>query len=63
MKLLEKVTEEDIMSFDNVPAQIAAKYLGVTPQAARCLAKVGKIGCKRLFELNNNSRASCNGAS
>ena len=42
-----KITEEYIMSFDNVPAQIAAKYLGITPQGARCLAKVGKIGCKR----------------
>lgn len=47
MKLPDKITEDYLMSFDNVPAPVAAKYLGITPQAARCFAKEGRIGCKR----------------
>ena len=44
----QKVTEADLYAAERVTPEMAACYLGqgIGPQAARNLAKMGKIGCR-----------------
>lgn len=42
------ITEADLYNADRITPEMAARYLGqgIGPQAARNLARMGKIGCK-----------------